>query len=491
MASNSLMPITFSSASSSGIPIPIPIMTPQQARGHGTDLQALLHFKAKITGDELMIMESWNSSIHFCQWRGVTCGRKHRRVTKLELKHLRISGSLSPYIGNFSFLRELRLVGTNFYNQTPQEISGLIRLERLQLTDNTISGEIPPKLSACSKLTLNDMRGNQLIGEISAWLGLLSNLRVLGFRMYYSVHNEVVETCQPQVGSGGNRSHLTFKVGRLEPIDFIWNRITSQFKNYSYIMPSLVLVDEPTSTLKYTLFLSIKKLFQGLNLLDLATASPEARGNATDLQALVQFKAKITGDQFKIMESWNSSIHFCQWPGVTCGRKHQRVTKLELQFFKISGSLSPYIGNLSFLRELRLVGTNFYNQIPQEIGRLRRLEVLDLTNNSISGKIPSNLSSCSKLTVFDMGGNQLTGEIPTWLGLLSNLRVLGFYRNSLRGSIPHSLGNLSSLEKFGLAFNALSGIIPEALGQLTKLSFLSIAANTISGVVPVTMYSSF
>ncbi|XP_039038975.1 probable LRR receptor-like serine/threonine-protein kinase At3g47570 isoform X3 [Hibiscus syriacus] len=228
---------------------------------------------------------------------------------------------------------------------------------------------------------------------------------------------------------------------------------------------------------------------QGLNLLDLATASPEARGNATDLQALVQFKAKITGDQFKIMESWNSSIHFCQWPGVTCGRKHQRVTKLELQFLKISGSLSPYIGNLSFLRELRLVGTNFYNQIPQEIGRLRRLEVLDLTNNSISGKIPSNLSSCSKLTVVDMGGNQLTGEIPTWLGLFSNLRVLGFYRNSLRGSIPHSLGNLSSLEKLRLAYNALSGIIPEALGQLTKLSFLSIATNAISGVVPVTMFN--
>ncbi|KAE8669259.1 putative LRR receptor-like serine/threonine-protein kinase [Hibiscus syriacus] len=189
------------------------------------------------------------------------------------------------------------------------------------------------------------------------------------------------------------------------------------------------------------------------------------------------------------MESWNSSIHFCQWPGVTCGRKHQRVTKLELQFLKISGSLSPYIGNLSFLRELRLVGTNFYNQIPQEIGRLRRLEVLDLTNNSISGKIPSNLSSCSKLTVVDMGGNQLTGEIPTWLGLFSNLRVLGFYRNSLRGSIPHSLGNLSSLEKLRLAYNALSGIIPEALGQLTKLSFLSIATNAISGVVPVTMFN--
>ncbi|MBA0870032.1 hypothetical protein Goshw_006827, partial [Gossypium schwendimanii] len=133
---------------------------------------------------------------------------------------------------------------------------------------------------------------------------------------------------------------------------------------------------------------------QGLNLLRLATASPLVRGNDTDQQALLQFKAKITGDQLNIMKSWNSSIHFCQWIGVTCGRKHARVTELKLRVLKLSGSLSPYIGNLSFLRELDLAGNSFYNQIPREIGGLRRLEALDLTSNSISGEIPSNLSAC-------------------------------------------------------------------------------------------------
>ncbi|XP_052876741.1 probable LRR receptor-like serine/threonine-protein kinase At3g47570 [Gossypium arboreum] len=228
---------------------------------------------------------------------------------------------------------------------------------------------------------------------------------------------------------------------------------------------------------------------QGLNLLSLATASPVVRRNDTDQQALLQFKAKITGDQLKIMESWNSSIHFCQWPGVRCGRKHQRVTKLELGFLKLSGSLSPYIGNLSFLRELDLAGNSFYNQIPQEIGGLRRLEALDLTNNSVSGEIPSNLSACSKLILVDMTNNQLTGEIPSSLGLLSNLKVLGFFHNRLIGSIPPSLGNLSSLEKLGLQNNELSGIIPEAFGQLRNLSLFSISGNAISGIVPVAMFN--
>nr|KJB74273.1 hypothetical protein B456_011G284400 [Gossypium raimondii] len=213
------------------------------------------------------------------------------------------------------------------------------------------------------------------------------------------------------------------------------------------------------------------------------------RGNDTDQQALLQFKAKITDDQLRVMESWNSSIHFCQWHGVTCGHKHQRVNKLKLQFLKLSGSLSPFIGNLSFLKELNLSGNSFHNQIPQEVGHLRRLEILDLTSNSISGEIPPNLSSCSKLKIVRMGSNQLTGEIPSFLGFLSNLKVLSFYNNSLRGRIPPSLGNLSSLEKLALSYNALDGIIPETLAQLTNLSSFLAAANAISGTVPVAMFN--
>ncbi|TYI08233.1 hypothetical protein ES332_A10G285000v1 [Gossypium tomentosum] len=205
----------------------------------------------------------------------------------------------------------------------------------------------------------------------------------------------------------------------------------------------------------------------GHYFLGLATATTVIRGNDTNQRALLQFKSKITSDQLKVMESWNSSIHFCQWYGVTCSRKHQRVTKLELQLLKVSGSLSPYIGNLSFLRELNLA----------EIGRLRRLEILDLINNSISGEIPSNLSACSKLTFFRMRSNQLTGEIPGSFGLF------------LTGSIPPALGNLSSMEELYFTYNALSGVLPEALGRLTNLTQFSADENAISGIIPTAMFN--
>ena len=141
--------------------------------------------------------------------------------------------------------------------------------------------------------------------------------------------------------------------------------------------------------------------------------------NETDRLALLEFKAKITHDPFGVFSSWNDSIHFCQWRGVTCGRRHQRVTALDLQSLKLVGSISPHIGNLSFLRNISLQNNSFYNEIPSEIGRLFRLQSLSLFNNTMSGKIPSNISGCSNLVVLSVGSNQLVGEIPMTLASMT------------------------------------------------------------------------
>ncbi|KAI9157849.1 hypothetical protein LWI28_029018 [Acer negundo] len=72
--------------------------------------------------------------------------------------------------------------------------------------------------------------------------------------------------------------------------------------------------------------------------------------NQTDEVELRAFKSKITRDPQGVLDSWNDYSHFCEWEGITCGRMHRRVTVLNLTSKGLSGSLSPYIGNLSFLR---------------------------------------------------------------------------------------------------------------------------------------------
>jgi Leucine-rich repeat (LRR) protein len=147
-------------------------------------------------------------------------------------------------------------------------------------------------------------------------------------------------------------------------------------------------------------------------------------GNETDRHALLQFKAKIISDPFMVLSSWNDTTHFCQWHGVTCGRRHQRVTELRLGSQKLVGSISPSIGNLSFLRFLISQNNSFSHEIPPEIGRLHRLQVLELSNNSFGGRIPANVSGCSNLKYFSLYYNNLVGEIPVELGSLSKLQYL-------------------------------------------------------------------
>ncbi|KAM7462614.1 hypothetical protein LguiA_030735 [Lonicera macranthoides] len=193
-------------------------------------------------------------------------------------------------------------------------------------------------------------------------------------------------------------------------------------------------------------------------LLNVTLATTNYQGNETDSLALFAFKSNLH-DPRGVLNSWNSSVHICQWQGITCGLRHRRATVLNL------------------------------SQIPPEIGRLFRLQNLILHNNSLEGEIPANLSHCTNLMVITVANNKLVGEIPIELTTLSNLIFLSLSQNYLWGEIWTSFGNLTSLGTLSLAYNALEGSIPDTFEQLMKLSFLGIAANEISGMVPSSIYN--
>ncbi|KAM1354931.1 hypothetical protein ACFXTH_029260 [Malus domestica] len=221
-----------------------------------------------------------------------------------------------------------------------------------------------------------------------------------------------------------------------------------------------------------------------------SSMQPRPGGNETDMLALLAIKSQITDDPHRIMSSWNGSVHFCMWPGITCGRRHgQRVTKLSLPSQNLAGSLSPHVGNLSFLRELVLDSNRFGHEIPPEIGNLRRLEVLSLPDNSFTGHIPDNISHCFSLNDINLGYNKLVGKIPLELGALPKLGSFVVEVNNLTGEIPPSLGNFSSLEALSVYRNNLVGDIPSSLGRLKQLTFFSLGFNKLSGTIPPSIYN--
>uniref|UniRef100_A0A0E0K293 Leucine-rich repeat-containing N-terminal plant-type domain-containing protein n=1 Tax=Oryza punctata TaxID=4537 RepID=A0A0E0K293_ORYPU len=82
--------------------------------------------------------------------------------------------------------------------------------------------------------------------------------------------------------------------------------------------------------------------------------------NSTDMLFLFDFKKHISRDPRGALSSWNESVPFCRWNGVTCSRKHPwRVVSLNLFELSLSGTISSSLGNLTLLKELNLSLNSF------------------------------------------------------------------------------------------------------------------------------------
>ncbi|CDP21858.1 unnamed protein product [Coffea canephora] len=249
--------------------------------------------------------------------------------------------------------------------------------------------------------------------------------------------------------------------------------------------------------------------------------------NETDRLALLEFKKQIYDDPFGVLNSWNHSQHHCQWAGVTCGTRHQRVIALTLRhkhycseliaidlmrnklegkipidqlnnlkklenFYldtnNLTGEIPSSIGNLSSLIEINLNFNNLKGNLPMEMGLLKRLSFFGAAENKLSGKIPASIFNSSAITTISVGGNSFHGNLPTNIGLtLPNLQVLYVGGNNLYGNFPTSITNASGLEKLDLSQNKVAGQVPANLGDLTNLHTFSLSYNNFGGNIPKVM----
>lgn len=224
-------------------------------------------------------------------------------------------------------------------------------------------------------------------------------------------------------------------------------------------------------------------------ILEISTCVDAFKNNVTDHRALISFKASISDDPLGALDSWNDSIHFCHWNGVACGVRGQRVVSLNLSSQHLVGTLSPHIGNLSFVRAIDIEDNDFHGSIPNELGRLFRLQHLLLTNNSFQGAFPANLSHCVNILRISVHNNNLEGKLPVGFSFWPKLYHLGLAKNHFTGSIPSSVGNISNLRYLALSRNNIVGSIPSEVAHHTKLETLTFQENSLSGMVPLKLYN--
>ncbi|CAN6165566.1 unnamed protein product [Urochloa humidicola] len=220
-------------------------------------------------------------------------------------------------------------------------------------------------------------------------------------------------------------------------------------------------------------------LFATATNLVMAETSP--RGYGGDESALVAFKEKISSHS-GVLDSWNQNTSYCSWEGVTCGQIHRwRVVGLNLSSQGLIGTISPAIGNLTFLTSLDLSKNTLQGEIPLSIGSLKRLQRIYLGINMLTGVIPTNISRCTRLRVMYIHSNkEIRGSIPDEIGNMPSLSFLQLYNTSITGTIPSSLGNLSRLTVLTLGGNHLQGSIPAGIGNNPYLFFIRLSHNDLS-----------
>ena len=242
-----------------------------------------------------------------------------------------------------------------------------------------------------------------------------------------------------------------------------------------------------------------------------------------DRKILITLFNALGGPNWTHRTNWLSGLPLGAWHGVETD-ENGRVTKLELGFNNLNGSIPAELGDLTFLQELDLhentlltcklppelgnlanlrrlsiysippipaIFPPFWNpvpnpscSIPPELGNLTNLEELHLGFSELSGSIPPELGNLANLRWLDLGFNALSGSIPSELGNLANLQLLRLGFNILSGSIPPELGNLANLRELHLDLNKLSGRIPSELGNLANLQQLDLGLNELSGSIP-------
>ncbi|PRQ57306.1 putative protein kinase RLK-Pelle-LRR-XII-1 family [Rosa chinensis] len=502
--------------------------------GNETDRLALLKFKDCIASDPHGLLNSWNDSVHYCKWPGITCGRRHQRVTALNLPHAVLHGTISPYIGNLSFLRFINLRNNSFFGNIPQQVEHLFRLRHLNLSINMLEGGIPVNLTFSRQLSIITIAWNRLTGKIPSEIGSLK-LVCLDLQI-----NNLTGGIPPSLG---NLSSITFlslqennlvgnvpeEIGRLRSLSFfsigpnnLSGTIPPSFFNISSMnrfslsankfkgsippgiglnMPNLQVVYLGTNEFSGQIPASFSNASQ-LQILDVGENNfvgqvPASFGNFPNLQ-LLNFEVNNLGTNSSndlgfitfltnCSNLWLFSLSNNNFGGVlpnSVANFSTQLTQLCLGGNQIAGTIPETLENLSNLILLTLEENLFTGTIPASFGKLQKLQVLSLDSNRLSGQIPSSLGNLTQLYHLHLLENELEGSIPPNIGNCKNLQQLDISDNKLSGDIPSQVIALSFSILLNLSQNLLTGILPVEVGKLKNINTLDISDNNLTGGIP-------
>ncbi|KAK9054301.1 hypothetical protein SSX86_025379 [Deinandra increscens subsp. villosa] len=477
------------------------------------DKQTLIYIKSQTITQPPDALATWDPNTSPCNWTRVLCVvRRDQRVVGLDLSSLRISGPVSPHIGNLSFLRTLQLQDNQFQGVLPETITNLLRLRVLNISFNSIQGSIPANLSRCIKLRVVDFMRNELSGSIPEELTLLVNLQTLNL-----AGNHLSGSIPPSIGNLS--SLLTLRLGTnmltgpipadvsrlrtLKNLDLTVNNLTGTVPPSIYNMSSLeslaVASNDLSGDIPYNVGDTLPNLLAFNFCLNRFTGTiPGSLHNLTNIRLIRMKHNRLHGTvppglgNLPELEMYNIGYNYIvSSQGEGLGFLYPLVNSTKLDFLAIDGNgfdgvIPDFIGNLSKTLRMLYMGSNqISGSIPPSIGQLKGLALLNLSFNSISGEIPSEIGQLEVLEELVLRKNRLTSNIPNSLGNLGKLAQIDLSSNELGGNIPTSFKAFERITSMDLSMNKLNGSIPMEVFDLSSLTIiLNLSSNSLTGSLP-------
>ncbi|XAR53379.1 Non-specific serine/threonine protein kinase [Bertholletia excelsa] len=434
----------------------------------------------------------------------------------LRLPNMGLIGTLSPFIGNLSFLKIIDLSNNSFHGNIVSELGKLPYLETVFLDENQFEGEIPASIQHCRKLQVISFHGNFLTGSIPVELTTLPSLKTLFVGM-----NNLSGRIPASIGNMSSLEWLGLEMNNifgeiphemghlpnLKGINFYHNLLTGSISPSLFNISSLEEILLTDNDLSGTLYPSIRIQLPNLEKLTLDKNQftgeiPLYLLNSSKLDMLVLAANRFTGQvppnlgQLKLLQVFSvQGNHLTVKPRSSeLGFLDSMTNCTSLQYLIIAdnpwgGILPDSIGNLSRTLQLFAASSSqLKGKIPEGIGSLK-LQRLYLQGNQLEGPISNEICLLNNLGEIYMQDNKLNGPIPSCIGNLSQLQRLFINSNELNSSlpsspIPASIGDLRALNTLDLSHNNLSGAIPKTLESLFNLKFLNFSFNMLSGEIP-------
>ncbi|GAV60459.1 Pkinase domain-containing protein/LRRNT_2 domain-containing protein/LRR_4 domain-containing protein/LRR_8 domain-containing protein [Cephalotus follicularis] len=428
------------------------------SNGGGDDAAVMLALKKSLNPPKSL---GW-SDPDPCNWNHVVCS-EDKRVTRIQIGHQNLQGTLPFNLRNLTELERLELQGNNISGPVPS-LNGLSSLQVIMLSNNQftsipsdfftglsslqsveidynpfVSWEIPESIKNATGLQNFSANSANITGKIPDFLGPaafpgLTTLHLAFNGLQGGLPASFTGSQLQSLWVNGQRSTGKLSGG----IDVIQNmtllrEVWFHANAFSGPLPDfLVLKDLETLSLRDNFFTgpvpasllnlgSLKVANLTNNLLQgqmpefnmsvsvdmvndsnsFCLPSPvECDSRVNTLLSIV----KLMGYPQRLAESWKGNDPCADWVGISCGNAN--ITVVNFEKMGLSGTISPDFALLKSLQRLVLADNNLTGSIPGELTNLLMLKELDVSNNQLHGEVPSFKSN----VVVNTNGNPDIGR---------------------------------------------------------------------------------